>query len=60
MFIDRDECRKNTHITQSTFVFRPQKLGFLFPLHQAFFDAIFHFNSTFALATNTKKTQQAF
>ncbi|HIA8218303.1 TPA: hypothetical protein ACWSG2_005115, partial [Escherichia coli] len=51
MFIDRDECKKHTHNASIVLFFRPQKMGVLFSLHQSAFDAIFHFNSTFALLT---------
>ena len=40
--------------------FRPQKLGVLFSLHQSVFDAIFHFNSTFALLTQKKRNRECF
>ena len=40
--------------------FRPQKLGVLFSLHQSVFDAIFHFNSTFAPLTQKKRSRERF
>lgn len=41
----------HSHNASIVLFFRPQKLGVLFSLHQSVFDAIFHFNSTFALLT---------
>lgn len=41
----------HSHNASIVLFFRPQKLGGLFSLHQSVFDAIFHFNSTFALLT---------
>ncbi len=58
MFIDRDECKKHTHITKHSFVFPPPKIGGSFFMHQSVFDAIFHFNSTFALLTQKKRSRE--
>lgn len=42
----------HSHNASIVLFFRPQKWGFFFfLLHQSVFDAIFHFNSTFALLT---------
>ena len=60
MFIDRDECKKHTHNASIVLFFRPQKMGGLFSLHQSVFDAIFHFNSTFALLTQKKRSRERF